>query len=195
MSVIELLLISLGLSMDAFAVSMAAGIHRHIRGFRPAFRLWFHFGLFQCLMAVLGWFLGASLGGVVEAWDHWVAFVLLSIVGSKMIQGGMQPPETEGESPTETPKNDISRGLSLMSLSIGTSLDAMAVGVSLGMMDIAIWESSIVIGLVTALLSLIGLRIGRFLGGRFGKRMEVTGGIVLLLIALKLLIVGIFGAR
>ena len=195
MSVLELLLVSLGLSMDAFAVSMAAGIHRHIRGFRPAFRLWFHFGLFQCLMTVFGWFLGARLGGVVAAWDHWVAFALLSVVGGKMIQEGQHPPETGDESVADKPKTDLSRGFSLLSLSIGTSLDAMAVGVSLGMMDIAIWESSVVIGLVTALLSLIGLRIGRFLGAKFGKRMEVVGGIVLLLIALKLLIAGIGDAR
>ena len=186
MSIFELLLVSLGLSMDAFAVSLAAGTHRHIQGFRPAFRLWFHFGLFQCLMTVAGWFLGAGLGKMIMAWDHWVAFALLSFVGGNMIKEGF----ALAEAASEKKQTDPSRGLNLMSLSIGTSLDAMAVGVSLGMMRITIWEPSAVIGLVTALLSLIGLRIGRYLGGKFGKWMEVIGGIVLLLIALKIVLAG-----
>jgi putative Mn2+ efflux pump MntP len=186
MSIIEILFVSLGLAMDAFAVSLAAGTHRQIEGFRPAFRLWFHFGLFQCLMTVAGWFLAAGLGRRVMTWDHWVAFVLLSVVGGKMIKEGFEC----AAAASENPQNDPSRGLSLMSLSIGTSLDAMAVGVSLGMMKITIWEPSAVIGLVTALLSLVGLRIGRYLGAKFGKCMEVIGGVVLLIIAIKILLTG-----
>ena len=175
-----------GLAMDAFAVSLAAGAHPRTTGFRPAFRLWFHFGLFQCLMTILGWFLGMGLEKVIVAWDHWLAFVLLGVVGGKMIKEGL---EAEESAPRDG-LNDPSRGVSLLSLSIATSIDAMAVGISLGVLRVTVWEPSAIIGLVTALLSLVGLRIGRFFGRKLGRRMEVVGGIGLLAIALKIVITG-----
>jgi putative Mn2+ efflux pump MntP len=186
MSVLELFLIALGLSMDAFAVSLAAGTHQKVRGPGPAFRLWFHFGLFQSLMTVVGWFAGMGLEKIIETWDHWLAFGLLTAVGGKMVWEGRRPGgDTEAEL-----KQDPSRGLVLLSLSVATSLDALAVGVSLGVLRTAIWQPGVVIGLVTALMSLLGLRLGGFLGARFGRWMEVAGGIVLVLIGLRILACG-----
>jgi len=183
MSGLELLLVALGLSMDAFAVSLAAGTHQKVRSAGPAFRLWFHFGLFQSLMTVVGWFVGAGLEKFIETWDHWVAFGLLTVVGGKMIWEGWQP----GEPGEAKLRQDPSRGLALVSLSLATSLDALAVGVGLGVLGAAIWQPGVVIGLVTALMSLVGLRVGGLLGAKFGRRMEAAGGVVLVLIGVKIL--------
>jgi manganese efflux pump family protein len=186
MSTLELLLIALGLSMDAFAVSLGAGPHERIRGFRATFRLWFHFGLFQSLMTLVGWLAGASLESVIVAWDHWVAFGLLGLVGAKMVKEGLAGPRAEDRDSQKDP----SRGLRLLSLSVATSLDALAVGLTLGMLTVPIWYPVVIIGLVTALLSLLGLRIGRVLGDYLGRWMEVAGGMVLLIIALRVVISG-----
>jgi manganese efflux pump family protein len=182
----ELLLIALGLAMDSFAVSLGAGAHERVRGLRPTFRLWFHFGLFQSLLTFVGWSLGVGMAGLIASWDHWVAFILLGLVGGKMVKEGVAGPNGA----TEVEKEDPSRGLLMVSLSVATSLDALAVGITLGVLGMSIWYPGAVIGLVTALLSLIGLRIGQFLGRKLGKWMEVGGGIVLLLIALKILALG-----
>ncbi len=186
MSGLELLLVALGLSMDAFAVSLGAGTHQQVRGLRPAFRLWFHFGLFQSLMTIAGWFVGAGLERMITitAWDHWLAFALLGLVGGKMIKEGFVPAGARGDQAFSDP----SRGLTLVSLSVATSLDALAVGVSLGVLNVAIWQPGIVIGLVTAALSLLGIRLGQWLGEQFGRKMEVVGGCILLLIALKMVL-------
>lgn len=181
-----MLFVALGLSMDAFAVSLAAGTHQRVRGAGPTFRLWFHFGLFQSLMTVTGWFVGAALEGAIEAWDHWLAFALLTAVGGKMIWEGCQP----GNSAETKLRHDPSRGLVLVSLSVAVSLDALAVGVSLGVLGAAIWQPGLVIGLVTALMSLLGLRLGGLLGAKFGQKMEVAGGLALMLITVKILMCG-----
>jgi manganese efflux pump family protein len=183
---LELLAIAVGLAMDAFAVSLGAGTHQKVRGFRAAFRLWFHFGLFQSLMTIAGWLAGSGLEHLLAAWDHWMAFLLLSLVGGKMIHEGWSPPN----GPAGKIAADPSRGLKLISLSVATSLDALAVGLSLGLLNQPIWYPGVLIGVVTALLSLVGLQIGQFLGERFGRWAGVAGGCVLLLIALKIFFLG-----
>jgi len=182
MSTLELLLIALALSMDAFAVSLAAGAHEKVRGFRAAFRLWFHFGLFQSLMTVTGWFVGSSLERWVAAWDHWAAFALLSLVGLKMLKEARR----RRDGAADADRGDPSRGLVMLSLSVATSVDALAVGVTLGVLRVPIWSPGIVIGAVTGLLSLIGLRIGRLLGERFGRVVEMAGGLLLIAMAFKI---------
>jgi putative Mn2+ efflux pump MntP len=181
MSFLELLLVALGLSLDAFAVALAAGTHERISGFRPAFRLWFHFGLFQSLMTMAGWFLGTSLESVIKSSAHWVAFALLFAVGAHMVWEGCKP--FVGESASS--RLDPSRGLVLISLSVATSLDALAVGIGIGCLGHSVWYPGIVIGLVAALMSLIGVRLGRMLSGKLGKKLEIAGGIILFLIAMK----------
>ena len=181
MSFLEVLLIALGLAMDAFAVCLGAGTTRHIEGPRPAFRLSFHFGLFQALMPVLGWLAGISVAALIEGFDHWIAFGLLAFVGARMIRSGF---DRDGESQSADP----SRGATLIMLSIATSIDAFAIGLSLAMLRVQILYPAVVIGIVAAGMSLIGLRLGRRLGDAFGKRMEVIGGLILIGIGVRVVI-------
>lgn len=186
MNFIEILLISLSMSMDAFAVCLGVGATRRADGRRSTFRLAFHFGLFQFIMPVLGWIAGTTILHYIAAYDHWVAFGVLGFVGLRMIISGFNP-ESNDE------KNDPSRGWSLVLLSVATSIDALAVGFSLGIVGITIWYPAVVIGVVTGLVSLLGLRLGNKLGEKFGKRMEIVGGIVLVLIGVRILVAHLMG--
>ena len=181
MPLLEILAIAVGLAMDAFAVSLAAGAGAYVNRPRPAVRLAFHLGLFQFMMPVLGWYLGSQTVAAVASVDHWVAFGLLAFVGTRMVKSGF----SHGEGPHDT---DPSRGLTLVSLSVATSIDALAVGISLALLQVDIWYPSVVIGVVTSALSLIGLRLGAHLSRRFGKGMEIAGGILLILIGLRILV-------
>jgi putative Mn2+ efflux pump MntP len=180
MGFIEILLIAVGLAMDAFAVSLGAGASGRAVGGRAEFRLSFHFGLFQFMMPVLGWFVGVRIAAALSSVDHWIAFGLLVFVGGRMIRSGWDADE-------ESLAADPSRGLTLVALSVATSIDALAIGLSLGMLRVKIWYPSVVIGVVTGGLSLIGVRLGTRLGTGFGKRMEVVGGIILSLLGLRIL--------
>ena len=185
MSFIEVLLIALGLAMDAFAVCLGAGTTQRVSGPRPAFRLAFHFGLFQALMLVLGWLLGFTVERLIAGFDHWIAFGLLAFVGARMIRSGLDP---DGE----THAADPSRGATLVLLSVATSIDAFAVGLSLAVLNVNIIYPAIVIGLVAAGMSLLGLLLGQRLGKAFGKRMEIVGGLILIGIGVRVLIAHLF---
>src|SRR5512138_2526285 len=137
-------------------------------------------------MPVLDWLAGMTTVGYIANYDHWVAFALLAFVGVRMVRSGFSKEE-------EKIKTDPSRGWTLVLLSIAVSIDALAVGFSLGMMEITIWYPAAVIGVVTALVSWLGLRLGNKLGERFGHRMEVIGGIVLLLIGARIVIMHLTG--
>jgi putative Mn2+ efflux pump MntP len=178
---IEVFLIALSMAMDAFAVCLGAGTQEQTSGPRPTFRLAFHFGLFQFLMPVLGWFAGATIERYIAAYDHWIAFGLLVFVGGRMLWSSFHPQEAEI-------KNDPSRGWTLVLLSIAVSIDALAVGFSLGIIGVTIWVPAVVIGIVTGLVSWLGLRLGNKLGEKFGKRMELIGGIILILIGVRVLL-------
>jgi len=180
MSLIEIFLIAVALAMDAFAVSLVAGTLKTIRGPRAHFRLVFHFGLFQFLMPVIGWYAGVKTVHLIAAFDHWIAFGLLAFVGGRMIISGFREQE-------EVFDGDPSRGYTLIALSVATSIDALAVGLSLGMVQLSIWYPAVVIGLVAAAFSLAGIRLGRKLGAAFGKRIEILGGLILLAIGLRIL--------
>ena len=176
----DIIVIAVGLAMDALAVTLGCAASGQARGPRAAFRLSFHFGLFQLIMPVLGWAAGTEIAGLVSAWDHWIAFALLTFVGLRMIHAGLYPD-------TPTSSDDPSRGLKLMMLAVATSIDALAVGFSLAMLQVNIWYPSIVIGVVTSAISVIGFQFGTRLGMRFGKRMEIVGGVILILIGLRIL--------
>jgi putative Mn2+ efflux pump MntP len=181
MSFFTILLIALSLAMDAFAVALSAGTSGHGHRLRPAARLAFHFGLFQFLMPVLGWYLGTGLARRIQQFDHWVAFALLAAVGGHMLFEAFR--RTADELPA-----DPTRGLRLVTLSVATSLDALAVGLSLAMLGVQIWYPSVVIGVVTAALSLLGVQLGTRLREGLGKRMEFVGGVVLILIGVHIVI-------
>lgn len=181
MSFFEILLIAVGLALDAFAVSLGAGTTRFVNGPRPVFRLSFHFGLFQALMPVIGWLAGSSVERYIAPFDHWVAFALLAFVGARMIRSGLDP---NGEPRAADP----SRGGTLIMLAVATSIDALAIGLSLAVLRVDIIYPAVVIGLVAAGLSLVGLMTGNRLGRTFGKRMEVAGGLVLIAIGLRVVL-------
>jgi putative Mn2+ efflux pump MntP len=175
-------LIAIGLAMDCFAVSLGVGTAGTAVGLRPTFRLFFHFGLFQGGMTLLGWLAGKTVVTYIASVDHWVAFGLLVFVGVRMILGGLRK---AGEEPSIT---DPSRGMTLVMLSVATSIDALAVGLSLALLDVNVFWAALLIGGVSAILSLVGLLLGNQLGMRFGKSMEVLGGIILIGIGLRVLI-------
>ena len=177
--------ISLGLAMDAFAVAIASSVAMGKVTWRQYFRLSFHFGLFQFAMPVIGWLAGTTLAGWLGAFDHWVALALLAFVGGKMIKESLWPPAGEGKRDCAA---DPTRGSSLVVLSIATSIDALAVGISFAMLRTSIWLPCVVIGIVAAALTALGLRIGSRLGNRFGRRMEAAGGIVLVGIGVKIVV-------
>jgi manganese efflux pump family protein len=181
LSFVEVLLVALGLAMDAFAVALAAGASGRAGGARAAFRLSFHFGLFQFLMPVLGWFGGSLVARRIERLDHWIAFGLLAWIGGRMVKAGSHDPEN-------VKLGDPSKGMSLVMLSVATSIDALAIGLSIGMLRISVWYPAVIIGIVAAAMTLAGLRLGRRLGLRFGQRMELVGGLVLIGIGTKILL-------
>lgn len=174
--------IAVALAMDAFAVALGAGLTLERLTGRHLFRLGFHFGLFQGFMPVLGWVAGMTVQHWISAYDHWIAFGLLAFVGGKMIREALGGDDEEG-----TPA-DPTRGWSLIMLSVATSIDALAVGLSLAMLGVSIWTPAAVIGLVCAVLTVVGMLLGRRIGGIWGKRVEIFGGIVLVGIGLKILL-------
>ncbi len=183
----SIFLIAIGLAMDCFAVSLGVGTAGTANGLRPTFRLFFHFGVFQAGMTLLGWLAGRTIVSYVASVDHWVAFGLLLFVGVRMLRSGRQQ---EGEKPSLP---DPSRGITLVMLSVATSIDALAVGLSLALLAVNVFWAALVIGLVSAILSLLGLLLGNQLGLRFGKSMEILGGIILIGIGLEVLFTHLFG--
>ncbi len=181
MDFLTLLFIAFALAMDAFAVSISAGAHLIKADARQTFRLAFHFGLFQFLMPVLGWFAGSAFAHLIEALDHWIAFLLLLVIGGKMV---IESFSTEHD----RVRRDITKGWSLVNLSIATSIDALAVGLSLSMLKVEIIIPSVVIGVVAGGLSFLGIRIGEKASVHLGQHMEFIGGVILLGIGLRILL-------
>jgi putative Mn2+ efflux pump MntP len=181
MDAITLTGLALALAMDAFAVALGTGaVLSRLTG-RHLFRLGFHFGLFQALMPVIGWLAGLTIMQWVEAWDHWIAFTLQAIIGARMIYEAFSDEE-------KTDERDPTKGLSLVLLSIATSIDALAVGFSLSVIGVSIWMPALVIGLVAGILTIAGMLLGGRIGDRWGSRVEIFGGLVLIAIGIKILI-------
>jgi manganese efflux pump family protein len=179
---LSLLGIALALAMDAFAVAIVTGLSLVPLTRRHIFRLAFHFGLFQALMPILGWSAGAVVYRHLSGIDHWIACGLLVFVGGRMIFGALR-----GEEPGK-PHRDPTRGWDLVILSVATSLDALAVGLTLAMLGSKILLPALVIGVVAASLTWIGMVFGRRIGDFWGKRVEVAGGIILIAIGIKIVL-------
>ena len=181
MSWLNLLGIAVGLAMDAFAVSIAAGLSLGRVTPRHVFRLAFHFGLFQFMMPILGWWVGSRVQSYVAAYDHWLAFGLLAFVGGKMLLEALSGQE-------RTTRSNPTRGWMLVMLSVATSIDALAVGLSMAFLRVSILLPCIVIGIVAALFSGVGISLaGRVLCG-WERTAEVFGGVVLIAIGLRVVI-------
>lgn len=178
----SLLAIAVALAMDAFAVAVVTGLSLNPLTRRHVFRLAFHFGLFQALMPLAGWIAGRAVHGYIEAFDHWIAFALLAFVGGRMILGAM------GGDEENRSVGDPTRGWDLILLSVATSIDALAVGLSLAMLGLTILLPALVIGVIAASLTTLGMLIGRRIGTLWGKRVEVLGGLILIAIGIKIVL-------
>ncbi len=182
MSVFEVLLLALGLSMDAFAVSVCKGLSVKKAGLRECAICGSWFGGFQAVMPVAGFFLGAAFLDKIQAVDHWVAFGLLAVVGINMLKEAM-----DQKAAPEEENGDLSAKEMLL-LAVATSIDALAVGISLAMVgSVNIVTSAILIGAVTFGLSALGVKLGNHFGNRFQKKAQITGGIILILLGTKIL--------
>jgi len=179
MGIWETLVLAVALGMDAFSVALGVGSSGTT--FRGSIRLSFHFGLFQFMMPIIGWLLGRNLLGAIQKYDHWVVFLLLGGIGAKMIYEAFK---AEGE---EKPARDRTRGWTLILLSIATSLDALGAGVGMGILGNNLLTPCAIIGLVAAMMSMTGVRIGHHLSSIFGRRMEMLGGAVLIGLGFKML--------
>jgi len=182
MSLIAIFGIALALAMDAFAVAIVAGSRFERLTFRPVFRLSFHFGLWQALMTILGWAAGSQIDQLIRAYDHWVAFGLLFVVGGRMIYESLT---CDGD---EQPLKDPTRKWTMVMLSLATSIDALAVGLSMALLQVNIWRASLIIGLVALVMTVLGMVFGKEAGARCGRWMEIAGGLVLIGIGVNILI-------
>jgi putative Mn2+ efflux pump MntP len=176
----ELLLIAVGLSMDAFAVSIGKGLSVRKATLGHALTVGLYFGGFQALMPVAGYLLGAQFGTLITDFDHWVAFLLLAIIGARMIREGLTVSGQE---------LDDSFGVrTMLMLAIATSIDAAAVGVSLALLNEDIVPAVALIGVVTFAISVVGFRLGAVFGARYKARAEIFGGVVLIALGVKILL-------
>jgi len=186
MDLFSIIFIAIGLAMDAFAVSLGIGTTERATNARARFRLAFHFGLFQFMMPIIGWVAGSTVSRWIAPVDHWIALILLAYVGVNMIRSGFNADQ-------DSYSRDPSRGRTLIVLAIATSIDALAVGLSLAMLEVSIITPSIIIGVITYSLSTVGLFAGNKLGEKFGKRMEILGGVILIGIGLRVVFTHLFG--
>ena len=181
MSFIETVLLALALSLDASAVALAATAAGRVNDRRAAFRLSFHFGLFQFLMPVVGWAAGTQIQPYIAPFDHWVAFGLLAFVGVRMIKA------SAGDASFDEP-TDPSRGWVLVTLAIATSIDALAVGLGLAALRVSVWYPSVVIGVITMLMTTLAIYWGRMAGRWLGARAQLVGGLVLIIIGIRIVV-------
>jgi len=180
--ILMIIAIAFGLAMDCLAVSLCIGSSPFPKNIRSIFRVSFHFGLFQGGMTLLGWLLGSTVVKLIAQFDHWLALLLLAWVGGRMIYEGI----AQSEQQTKENCEDPTRGSTLVMLSVATSIDALGVGLSLALLKVNVTYASLIIGLVSLLLSIAGLLSGKQLGARFGKNVEIFGGMLLIFIGLRI---------
>jgi putative Mn2+ efflux pump MntP len=185
MGIFELIVLAVGLSMDAFAVAISLGLTLpKTKSFASkALLIGLYFGFFQAVMPLIGFLISSLFSSYIIAFDHWVAFALLSLIGGKMIGESLKKEDEEA--------SDNAAALTparMLPLAVATSIDALAVGVSFAFLQVAIIPAVSIIGVITLVLSMIGVKIGNIFGARFKSKAELAGGIVLVLIGLKILL-------
>jgi len=178
MSGLEVLFLAFALAADAFTVGAALGLR--YRSARQTFRLAFHFGLFQALMPLIGATAGSLLLHSVEAWDHWIAFLLLTILGLRMIRAGWASEDASDDG------RDLTRGFSLVAFSVAVSIDALAAGLALPAAAVPIFPTVLLIGTVTGFATVVAIRLAGSIARRLGSRLEVVAGVVLILIGVRI---------
>ena len=180
MELFEITVIGIGLAMDAFAVSVCKGLSMKKVDWKKTIIIALYFGIFQALMPVLGYFLGSTFSSFVEKVDHWIAFILLAIIGGNMIK--------ESTDDEEEKRNDNVDVKTMLLLAVATSIDALAVGVTFAFFKVNLLLSISIIGIITFALSVLGVIIGNKFGDKFQNRAELAGGIILIIIGLKILL-------
>lgn len=181
MSFLELGILAFALSMDAFAVAICLGLGMQKATFKRALIIGLYFGIFQALMPLIGYFVASLFAEKIQKFDHWIAFALLLFLGLKMIFGCFKKEKEENKEISLTPPK-------MIPYAIATSIDALAVGVSLAFLDVGIWPAVLLIGVVTFALSMVAVKLGSFFGLKFKTKAEFIGGIVLVLIGIKILL-------
>ena len=194
MDLITLLSISVAVSMDAFSVSICKGLATKTFSIKTALLCGLWFGSFQALMPVIGFFLGSQFEHFITNIDHWIAFALLSFIGINMIREALNENEiTDVEQQPIVDNQGTSTGFkTMLGLAIATSIDALAVGVTFAFLKVNIWFSVMIIGITTFLFSFVGVKIGNVFGSRYSKTAEIIGGVILILLGLKILVEHLF---
>ena len=186
MGIGELFLLAVGLSMDAFAVSVCKGLAMKKATLKAEATCGLWFGGFQMLMPVTGFFLGSLFAEAIEAFDHWVAFGLLVIIGINMLKEVLEKEDESGDDPEKDADLSVK---TMFLMAVATSIDALAVGISLAMVgSVNIWPAAAFIGICTCLLSALGVKIGNVFGSRYEKKAELAGGVILILLGVKILL-------
>ncbi|MDD6033450.1 MAG: manganese efflux pump MntP family protein [Oscillospiraceae bacterium] len=184
MTLFELFVIAVGLSMDAFAVSICKGLSMQKMSWKKALIVGLYFGGFQAGMPLLGYFLGSRFQEKIMAFDHWIAFILLCLIGVNMIRESFSKEEEQADASVSV--------RSMVPLAVATSIDALAVGVTFAFLRVDIVPAVSFIGIVTLLLSMVGVKVGNVFGSRYKSRAELAGGIILVLMGVKILIEHLF---
>ena len=180
MSLIELFLIAVGLSMDAFAVSVCKGLAMPKCTFKKAAIVGLWFGGFQALMPAIGYILGAQFQEAIASIDHWIAFVLLALIGGNMIHEALDNDEEEADASLDVK--------TMFLLAVATSIDALAIGITFAFLKVNIIPAVCFIGIVTFIISFAGVKIGNVFGARYKNKAEIVGGVILILLGLKILL-------
>ena len=180
MGIIEIVLIGLSLAMDAFAVSICKGLSMKKMNWKSAIIISLYFGIFQAFMPVVGYFLGSTFESYVTNIDHWIAFILLSLIGGNMIKESFDSEDKK--------KNDKIDFKTMIVLAIATSIDALAIGITFAFFEVNLLLSISIIGIITFLLSIIGVKIGNKFGDKYQNKAEFVGGLILVLLGIKILL-------
>lgn len=180
MGIVELVVLSIGLAMDAFAVSVCKGLSMSKMSWKKACIIGLYFGIFQALMPLIGYLLGINFQEKIDNIDHWIAFILLGIIGINMIKEAM--------SKQKESSNDSIKFKDMIVLAIATSIDALAVGITFAFLKVNILLAISLIGIITLVLSIIGVKIGNIFGNKYEKKAQLVGGIILILLGIKILL-------
>ncbi len=184
MGIIEIIFIAIGLAMDAFAVAVCKGLALGKLKIKHLLIVGAWFGGFQGLMPLIGYFLGTTFSSYIQAFDHYIAFVLLTAIGINMIRESFEADACESEASSL-------RVATMFMMAVATSIDALAVGVTFAFYKLNIWLTVIIIGVITFVISAVGVKIGNIFGTKYKKKAEFAGGSILIILALKLLLEGI----
>ena len=185
MSIIEIALIGVGLAMDAFAVSICKGLAMRRVNYKKAIIIAAFFGVFQALMPALGYVLGTTFANKIAAIDHWIAFILLALIGANMIKEALSSDDDECQ-------DDSLRLGDLIMLSIATSIDALAVGITFAFFNVSLLLSVSMIGIITFIICVIGVKVGNVFGEKYKSKAELAGGLILIVMGAKILIDHLF---